>query len=54
MDMLSSQGRCAAPVLNLAHPSKQQMVVFQYLGDDSKTVSLKVPKFHRPPFHFYH
>lgn len=46
MDILSSQGRCDAPVLNLApHPSKQQMVAFHYLGNESKTVSLKVPKF---------
>lgn len=40
MDILSSQGRCGAPVLNLApHPFKQQMVAFQYLGSDSKTIS---------------
>lgn len=55
MDIFSSQGRCGTPILNLApHPSKQQMVAFQYLGSDSKTVSLKAPKFHRPSFHFYH
>lgn len=54
MDILSSQGRCGAPILNLApHPSQQQMVAFQYLGDDSKTASLKAPKFHSPSFRIY-
>ena len=40
IDTLSSQGRCGSLVLNLApRPSKQQMVAFQYLGSDSKTIS---------------
>ena len=53
MDILSSQGRCGTPILILApHPSKQQMVAFQYLGGDSKTASLKTPKFLSQAFPF--
>lgn len=44
MDILSSKAD-VAPVLNLApHPSKQQMVAFQYLGNDSKTEGSQISK----------